>query len=181
MKDIFSAYQPDILHASYQPDEQLLKEVITDVKTNPDILHQTSPDTEFNDMAVNRYLHEEMKNKQFLTSAYQVGGLVMNVIVKRTFERDDKNLPPIIPQHAQLNRSIDPEITKRLAADESLLDGRIAEFQIMKAEMKAFAQVPLITDEHASLSRQFIAGLVDIANLYDIAVKHPVKNFLKNK
>lgn len=180
-KDIESVYRPDVLNASYQPDPDILKGVLEDVKENGDLLHESSEETEGNDIAVNRFLDEALATNLLLNEAYRVGGLTMNIIVKRTYEKDKRPLPIIIPPHFVLNRQIDPELDRYLAADETLLDGRIAEFQIMKQEMKAFGEVPLVPDETSDLSRQFLAGVVDIANLYDIAQKYPPKRLMERK
>lgn len=181
IRDIEAVYQPDVLNASYQPDAEILKGVLEDVKEDISLLYENSEETEGNDIAVQQYLGQEMEGKPYLNQAYQIGGLVMNIIVKRTYERDRRPLPIILTRHAHRNRQIDPDLEIRLAADETLLDGRIAEFQIMKKEMKAFGEVPLVPDETSDLSRQFIAGVVDIANLYDIAQKYPPLRLMERK
>ncbi len=182
MKDLDGIYQPDILTASFQPDEQLLRDIREELETGTFDFHEGYEENQGNAAAVEKYLDEEVtSNSGILGEAYQYGGRIMNVIVQRTYERNGKRLPQIRREHFSLNRQIDLELAARLDTDQTILDGRMIEWKVMQQEMPAFGKAPIVPDESTHLGRQVCAGFVDIANLYDIAAKKPVRTFPTSK
>lgn len=175
-------YTPDVLNASFQPDDQILINIREQLLDDPHLLDEGCESNEFNQVAVEKYLEQEVETHgAFYGDAYRIGGRLMNLIVERTYEKDGGKIPQIIPQHFALNRGVDQELAIRMPHDSTVLDFRMVEWDIMKAEMPAFARVPLIPDEASNYGRQAIAGIVDIANLYDVAAKNPPAVFIAPK